>query len=97
MGWPKGKPRGLRGSRIPGSGRKKGTGNKITVAFKHAVLNVFNRVGGEDHLEKWAQQNQTEFYKIAARLIPTEITGSGEGGVIEILHRIKESGLDKKT
>lgn len=61
-------------------GRKPGTPNKITKAFREAVLSVFGQLGGEQHLLKWAKEEPTEFYKIAARLIPTELTGpAGKG------------------
>jgi hypothetical protein len=68
-----------------GIGRKKGVPNKITVAFKQAVLEAFNdeRMGGSDGLVEWGLKNRTEFYRIAARLIPTEGTGG-----IEHTHRV---------
>lgn len=69
-------------------GRKKGTPNKITKAFRTAVLSVFNDLGGETHMGKWATDNPTEFYKIAARLIPTEVVGAGEDGE----HVVKHTG-----
>lgn len=56
-------------------GRVKGTPNKLTTAFKTAVLTVYQGIGGDDAFTAWAQENQTEFYKIAARLIPTEVSG----------------------
>lgn len=68
MPFEKGKPKT--------GGRAEGTPNKITRAFKHAVMNVFEKGGGEKWLLRWAKRNQTEFFKIAARLIPTEVTGT---------------------
>jgi hypothetical protein len=59
-------------------GRQAGTPNKVTGAFKTAVLEVFHRKGGADWMETWASSNETEFFKIAARLIPTELAGSVE-------------------
>jgi hypothetical protein len=70
MAHPKGAPK------TPGSGRKKGTANKLTVTFKQAVLMTFNNIGGVVHFTEWAKANPSEFYKIAARLIPAEIAGS---------------------
>lgn len=75
MARPKGSPKS--------GGRIKGTPNKVTSAFKTAVLNVFNENGGEGWLSRWAMENPTEFFKIAARLIPQEITGK-DGGPIEM-------------
>ena len=60
-------------------GRPKGATNKLTGSFKRAVLLAFERRGGVDGLVKWAEENQTEFYKICARLIPTEVAVSGKG------------------
>lgn len=71
---------GRGGSRI-GAGRKPGTPNKITRAFKEAVAAVFEDLGGEKHLLGWAKKNPTEFYKIATRLIPTEIVGNVDHGI----------------
>lgn len=59
-------------------GRKKGTQNKFTKSFKDAVLEAFGRLGGVDHLSEWAQRNQSDFYRLAGRLIPTEVQGDPE-------------------
>ena len=56
-------------------GRKKGTQNKFTLSVKDSVLKTFGNLGGVKHMTTWAKENPTEFYKIAAKLIPTEITG----------------------
>jgi hypothetical protein len=52
--------------------------NKLTKTVKETVLAVFNNLqeDPEANLLKWAKGEPTEFYKIAAKLIPTEITGS---------------------
>ena len=59
-------------------GRKKGTPNKLTKTVRETVLGVFNDL--QEHpkanLQKWAEENPKEFYQIAAKLIPTEITGN---------------------
>ena len=59
-------------------GRKKGTPNKVTAPVKREVLRVFQRLQKDPNfnLLKWAKRsddNAREFYKIAAKLIPTEI------------------------
>lgn len=64
-------------------GRPKGAEGKVTSAFKQALLRVYDRMGGDEQLLAWATENQTEFYKIAARLIPTEVTADVDG-VIEV-------------
>jgi len=65
-----------------GKGRPKGSKNKIPGLFKEAVALAFDEMGGVPALVKWAKRHQTDFYKIAARLIPHEIVGKGEDGEI---------------
>jgi len=55
-------------------GRQQGTPNRITTAFKQAVQIVYDDIGGHVAFAAWARENQTDFYRIASRLIPTEIT-----------------------
>lgn len=65
----------------PGNpGRPAGVENKLTKTFKAALMATFHELGGVEHLTQWAKTNPTEFYKIAARLIPTEIVGPGPNG-----------------
>jgi hypothetical protein len=60
------------------TGRPKGSLNKFTRAFKDAVLLCFQSIGGDPAFARWAKKNPGEFYKIAARLIPTEVIGDRE-------------------
>lgn len=59
-------------------GRPKGAVNHLTRTVRETVLNVFNKLQDdkEANLESWAKNEPTEFYKIASKLIPTEITGT---------------------
>jgi len=56
-------------------GRPKGVQNKLTRTVKDTVLAVFNDLQSDPqaNLLTWAQEETTEFYKIAAKLIPTEV------------------------
>ena len=56
----------------PGPGRPRGLPNKITRAAKEAFALAFEKTGGVRSLTEWAKKNPTEFYKLYARLIPTE-------------------------
>jgi hypothetical protein len=53
------------------TGNKRGP-NKIGAAVKSNVMAVFDRIGGRDKMVAWANENLTEFYRLYARLIPTE-------------------------
>ena len=54
-------------------GRQVGTPTKLTSTFREAVLLAYQNIGGHEAFSKWAAENPTEFYRIAARLIPNEI------------------------
>lgn len=69
-------------------GRPKGVQNKLTRTVKETVLAVFNDLQSdpEANLLSWAQQEPTEFYKIASKLIPTEVKGQVElSGIKQII------------
>lgn len=72
--------------RIKSGGRKKGSLNKITMAFKEAVKTVYDEIGGDEAFAEWAKENKTDFYKIAARLIPTEISKTNNN-ITVVVHR----------
>lgn len=63
----------------PGNpGRPKGSTNHLTKTVKETVLAVFNDIQSDPkvNLRKFAKDYPRDFYAIAAKLIPTEITGS---------------------
>lgn len=75
-----------RGASLPpnaGKGRKKGVPNKSTAAVKEALALAFEGIGGVPTLIAWAKvpANQGEFYKLWAKLLPTEVKASGNVGL----------------
>jgi hypothetical protein len=68
-------------------GRQPGTRNKITLSAKMALEAAFDGIGGVQRMQAWADENPTEFYRIWSKVLPKEITGTGEGGKIEIVIR----------
>ncbi len=60
-----------------GKGRPKGATNKTTKGVKLAIEAAFKGIGGVANFTRWAAENQTEFYKIYAKLIPQELKHSG--------------------
>ena len=72
-------------------GRKKGTPNKVTASIKEAFKEAFDELGGAQALVTWGQANQTEFYKLASKLIPTEIAGKVEGEFIVKLVKFEDN------
>ena len=59
-------------------GRQKGSLNKHTVAFKELIMNAYIALENDPKygIVKWAKENQTEFYKIASKLIPVQVTAN---------------------
>ena len=80
--------------RPPNAGRKKGSVNKATASIKQAFKEAFEELGGATALAEWARDNPTEFYRLSARLIPTELTGL-DGGPIALKEVERESLRDK--
>jgi hypothetical protein len=58
-----------------GGGSRKGKPNKLTKSVKEAFEIAFNELQGDENanLATWAKANTTEFYKLAAKLIPTSV------------------------
>lgn len=61
-----------------GNGRPKGSPNKITRTVRETVLAAFQELQEDPKVKitEWAKREPTEFYKIASRLIPTEVVGN---------------------
>ena len=66
-------------------GRKKGTPNHTTDDMRRIWTEAFHKVsyddktpGGVASLVAWGSDNPTEFYKLAARLIPQQQIHSGD-------------------
>lgn len=58
-------------------GRQKGTPNKTTASVKAALVAAFDELGGTGNLVAWAKENPTEFFKLWAKLLPTEVKLDG--------------------
>ena len=63
-----------KGTRI--GGRQKGTPNKVTANAKQAFQMAFDELGGVSSLVTWAQQNETDFYKLFSKLIPQDVNAN---------------------
>ncbi len=74
------------GDGTPGPGRPKGSLNKNTKAVKDAFEAAFNDLQtGENNLKAWAEANPTDFYKLASKLIPSELNATVTGSLTGIL------------
>ena len=77
-------PRFTKGG-VGGPGRPPGALNRTTVVMKNAIATVFRDLqeghdgpGDHPHFLAWAQSNPTDFYRIAAKLIPVQLETSAK-------------------
>lgn len=75
-----------------GKGRPKGAVNKTTATVKEALQAVYASRGGDDALQRWADENTTEFYKLWGRMLPQEVSGP-DGGPMRAVHEIIVRGV----
>lgn len=82
------------GDGTPGPGRPKGSQNKLTKTVKEAVEAAFKDLqdDAQANLPTWARENTTEFYKIAAKLIPSELNANVTGNLTGILAGLGKAG-----
>lgn len=76
MGVQKGEKKWVKGQSGNPKGRPKGNHNRFTL-LKDAMLNVYEKMGGEEALFQWATKNpknRETFYKELFRLLPKDIT-----------------------
>jgi hypothetical protein len=70
-----------------GLGRRKGVKNKFS-SLKDKFLYVFDKIGGEKELAKWAMQakNRTAFYQMIAKMLPAKIDADIREKKVIIMH-----------
>ena len=87
-------------------GRVAGVQNHLTTSFRDAIRLAYQRIGGDEAFAQWARENETEFYRIASRLIPAEMQADGGEKLILIVQRtappsapkvIEGTGVDHGT
>lgn len=77
-------------TKTSGQGRPKGTPNKLTRTVKEAFEVAFQSIQEKPgvRLADWAESNPTDFYKIAAKLIPSELNANVKGNLAGFLASI---------
>lgn len=61
-------------------GRQTGTPNKTTKLVKEVFAEVFTKLQSDKsaNLWAWGKENPTEFYKLASKLIPAQVSIAGD-------------------
>jgi hypothetical protein len=71
-----------------GKGRPRGP-NKITSQIKEMILEAVDRKGGVEYFVAQAEKNPKAFLALVAKIIPLQVTGTGDGPIsIEIVRKI---------
>lgn len=52
---------------------RKGIPNNVGADTKQSIISVFGGLGGAEEMLRWAKRNQTEFYKILAKILPKDL------------------------
>lgn len=75
-----------------GGGSRKGSPNKLTKSVKEAFEIAFNELQSDKNanLATWAKENTTDFYRLAAKLIPTDIKADIESKSDLLIKVIRE-------
>lgn len=61
-----------------------------------AFQSAFELIGGVPRLALWGHENQTEFYKLYARLLPSQASSAlGESNTLKIIMDVPHSPLDE--
>lgn len=75
------------GGKRAGAGRKKGSTNRLNRTMKDAFEATFKSLqrNKKARLFAWAKDNPTEFYKIVARMLPSQMNLSGKVTLEQLL------------
>lgn len=70
-----------RGGYREGSGRKKGSPNKLTTELKTMILAALDNAGGVDYLTEQARASPNAFMALLGKILPMQVTGEGGGPI----------------
>jgi len=71
MAYPKGR------GKAPGSGRKKGSVNKVNADLRQMIAEALNNAGGIKYLESQAKASPAAFLKLVGQIVPKDVTIQG--------------------
>lgn len=77
-------------------GRKRGTPNKVTADLKDAILGALRAKGGQDYLEKVADNDPRTFCGLLGKVLPMQLQGDDDNP-LNVLHTIRQVIVDPKA
>ena len=87
----------LRGKKPLGSGRKKGSQNKITVELKQMIEGAIEEVGGQKYLVSLARKRPEIFCQLLGRLLPKAVELGFDGSLDVNLYQERLENARKKA
>lgn len=63
----------VKGQRLPGAGRPKGSPNKAALELKEKIILALEMVGGEKYLAQQAIDNPPSFLALIGKVLPKDI------------------------
>lgn len=60
----------------------------------NAFASAFQMIGGVSRLALWANKNESDFYKLYGRLLPSATVNIGIQAAPRIIHALRPSALD---
>jgi hypothetical protein len=81
--------------KTPGSGRKKGTPNKVSRDIRRYVLDVVDQLDAKGlSLLQWAENNQTDFWtKVFRAVMPRDVKLENDRDAPLIIEVVQQGGL----
>ena len=76
-----------RGGKRPGAGRPKGSLDKGNAALREMILAALDGVGGQEYLQRQAEQKPVAFLALIGKVLPTTLEGNVSGSItVNIKH-----------
>lgn len=63
------------------------TTRQRAATVKDALMATFERLGGVEAMARWASENQTDFYKLYAKLLPVQANINVDVNHFEVLQQ----------
>ncbi len=71
-------------------GRRKGTQNRLTRDVKDAIVNAFDKAGGEDYLVTIAKNDPRTFCTLLGKVVPSVVKAEVDTGSERLMQRVRE-------
>ena len=65
-----------KGGKREGAGRKPGVPNKLNSDLKAMILGALEGAGGQDYLQRQAEENPGAFLTLIGKVLPTTLAGT---------------------